>query len=109
MPLSTMALYLRGRGRVDGVPAGVKNFSDADGALHIRHTDEVVDLRDAEPVQDVGHQGLKARVLNTGNTLSAVEIPAETRVSRVDGVKYDTALLLFGLVAALLAFPHVIN
>ncbi len=44
--------------------------------LHVAHADEVVDLRDAEPVQDVGHQGLKTRILNTSNTLSAVEIPA---------------------------------
>ena len=59
---------------------------DADDALHIRHADEVVDLRDAEPVQDVGHQGLEARVLNAGDALRTIEIPAETRMSRVDGV-----------------------
>ena len=72
-----MALYLRGRGRVDGVPARAKNFSDAGDALHVAHADEVVNLRDAEPVQDVGHRGLESGVLHAGNTLSAVEIPTE--------------------------------
>ena len=54
--------------------------------LHIRHTNKVVDLRDAEPVQDVRHQSLKAGILHAGDALRTIEIPAEARVSRVDGV-----------------------
>ena len=69
----------------------------------------------AEPVEHVGHQGLEARILHAGYGLGTVEIPTKGQVSRVDGVvasmasKYDTALLLFGLVAALLALAHVVH
>lgn len=40
----------------------------------LAHAQHAVDLLDAEPVQDVGHKGLEAHVLNAGNVLRPLEI-----------------------------------
>ena len=67
---------------VDDLDAGL----DDGVVLHVAHADEVVDLRDAQPVQDVGHQRLESRILNTCYRLGTVEIPTKGQVSRLDGV-----------------------
>lgn len=41
---------------------------------HITHRDHVVDLGDTQPVQDVGHEGLEAHVLDTGDELGGFEV-----------------------------------
>ena len=42
--------------------------------FHIAHADHVVDLLDAEPVQDVGHEGLETHVFDSGDDFSATEV-----------------------------------
>ena len=90
-----MALYLRGRRPVstwrgDDVSTSTPIDQGRRTRLHVAHADEVVDLRDAEPVQDVGHQGLEARVLDAGHGLGAVEV-------------------LLRLVPSFLSFTHVVH
>src|SRR5690606_9849284 len=59
-------------------------------ALHVAHGNEAVDLLDAEPMQWVRHQLLKAHVLHAGDTLGAREV-------------------LTGAVATVLAFTRVVD
>mmetsp|Transcript_24876 Transcript_24876/g.42829 ORF Transcript_24876/g.42829 Transcript_24876/m.42829 type:complete len:459 (-) Transcript_24876:97-1473(-) len=42
--------------------------------LHVGHTDELVDLGDAQPVERVGHHCLEARVGDAGHVAGAVEV-----------------------------------
>lgn len=42
--------------------------------FHIAHRHHVVDLRDTEPVQDVGHERLEAHVLHASNDLCRLEV-----------------------------------
>mmetsp|Transcript_29329 Transcript_29329/g.94042 ORF Transcript_29329/g.94042 Transcript_29329/m.94042 type:complete len:234 (-) Transcript_29329:916-1617(-) len=42
--------------------------------LHVRHGDELVDLRDAKPVERIRHERLEASVHNAGHVLRAVEV-----------------------------------
>mmetsp|Transcript_65176 Transcript_65176/g.173780 ORF Transcript_65176/g.173780 Transcript_65176/m.173780 type:complete len:527 (-) Transcript_65176:281-1861(-) len=58
--------------------------------LHVAHGDEPVDLCDAQPVQDIGHEDLEAGVGHASHLLGAVEI-------------------LGRLVTALLALTHVVD
>ena len=45
-----------------------------EGDIHVAHGDHVVDLANAKPVQDVGHECLESHVLDTRNELRRAEI-----------------------------------
>ena len=45
-----------------------------EGDAHVAHRDHIVDLRDAEPVQDVGHERLEAHVLHACDELRGLEV-----------------------------------
>lgn len=85
------------RGEIAGVDLGIDldpgilgdhvvwdghSFDDGDAlvddgvVLHVGHAQHAVDLLDAEPVQDVGHEGLEAHVLDAGDVLGALEVLA---------------------------------
>ena len=42
--------------------------------LHVGHADEVVDLRDSEEVQGVGHESLETSILHSSNLLRTAEV-----------------------------------
>src|SRR5690242_12483848 len=42
--------------------------------FEVRHRDPAVDAADPEPMKDIGHQLLKAHILDAGNAFGAVEI-----------------------------------
>jgi hypothetical protein len=46
--------------------------TEGDGLL--AHAEHAVDLLDAEPMQDIGHQGLESHVLDPGDALSSLEV-----------------------------------
>ena len=44
------------------------------GNAHVTHRHHVVDLLDAEPVKDVGHERLETHVLDAGDKLGRLEV-----------------------------------
>jgi len=54
--------------------------------LHVGHAEHPVNLCDAEPVQDVRHEGLETHVFNAGNVLSSLKVLASTIFSSLSRV-----------------------
>lgn len=52
----------------------------------LAHAQHAVDLLDAKPVQDVGHEGLEAHVLDAGNVLRPLEILGRAVLAALPGV-----------------------
>ena len=58
--------------------------------FHVAHRDQAIDARDAQPMHDVRHQLLEARVLHAGHAFRALEVAGRR-------------------IAALLALPRVVD
>jgi len=60
--------------------------------LHITHRHHIIDLLDAQPVQDVRHQCLEAHVLDTGDHFSGFEVFIGGVASAFTQVVYEISI-----------------
>ena len=95
IPDCTIASYFLPRTHIS-----IYEYSIYESAAHIAHRNHVVDLPDAQPVQDVRHERLEAHVLHACNQFRCTEV----LVRRVAAALAEVVDQIFGHLTECAAF-----